>query len=130
MADDLTGKSLAGLDSALGFVFDVVSPDEVSGWVDVAEQHKQPFGLVHGGVYCALAESAAAAGSFSAVADSGKHALGVSNSTSFMRPVTEGRIRVSAVPRHQGRTTWVWDIEMTGDSGKLCAVSRVTVAIR
>jgi 1,4-dihydroxy-2-naphthoyl-CoA hydrolase len=102
----------------------------VRGSLDVGPEHKQPAGVVHGGVYAALAESAASAGTYVGVVGDGKTALGISNSTSFMRPVTEGKIHASGKPRHQGRTTWVWDVEMTNDDGKLCAVSRVTVAVR
>ena len=53
-----------------------------------------------------------------------------SNSTTFMRPVTAGTVHALATVRHRGRTTWVWDVDFTDDDGKLCATSRVTMAVR
>ena len=56
--------------------------------------------------------------------------MGLSNQTSFLRPVTEGSINAVARARHRGRTTWVWEVELTDDDGRLCALTRVTVAVR
>lgn len=130
MPEPPTGKPFPGVDTTLSFIFDVVTPEAVEGSLKVGPEHLQPGGIVHGGVYAAFAESAASAGSYFAVVDDGKTALGMSNATTFMRPVSEGSIHASGKPVHRGRTTWVWDVEMTNDDGKLCAVSRVTVAIR
>jgi uncharacterized protein (TIGR00369 family) len=55
---------------------------------------------------------------------------GLSNQTSFLRPILEGFINATAVRRHRGRTTWIWDVELTDDQGRLCAVSRMTIAVR
>lgn len=126
----ITGEPFPGIDTTLGFIFDVITPEEVKAHLEVGPQHMQPAGIVHGGVYAAFAESIASAGSYFAVVDDGKASLGVSNSTSFLRPVAEGSVRATGRSIHRGRTTWVWEIEMTNDDGKLCAVSRVTVAIR
>ena len=62
--------------------------------------------------------------------DAGNTAVGLSNQTSFLRPVTEGVIHARATPRHRGRTTWVWEVECSDDAQRVCAVSRVTVAVR
>lgn len=124
------GEPLPGLDATLGIIYDELTGNSVRGRLVVTDGHKQPAGLVHGGVYAAIGESAAAYGTFSAIADDGKVPLGISNSTSFLRPISSGSIGISAEPRHTGRTTWVWDVEMSDDDGRLCAVSRVTVAIR
>jgi uncharacterized protein (TIGR00369 family) len=64
------------------------------------------------------------------VAAEGKLGLGISNQSSFLRPVGSGTINATARRRHRGRTTWVWDVELTDDEGRLCALSRVTVAVR
>jgi uncharacterized protein (TIGR00369 family) len=85
---------------------------------------------VHGGVYAALAESLCSAATYQAVFEDGKVAVGLSNHTSFLRPVTEGTVHADARRRHGGRTTWVWEVEFTDDAGKLCALSRVTMAVR
>jgi 1,4-dihydroxy-2-naphthoyl-CoA hydrolase len=57
-------------------------------------------------------------------------AVGLSNNTSFMRPVSEGVVLAEARRRHRGRTTWIWDVDFTDAQGRLCASSRVTMAIR
>jgi uncharacterized protein (TIGR00369 family) len=54
----------------------------------------------------------------------------MSNQTSFLRPITAGTIHAEARCRHRGRTTWVWDVDFTDDEGRLCALSRVTIAVR
>ena len=91
----------------------------------------QPMGIVHGGVYASIAETLASMGSAFAVGvDSGMVVMGQSNNTSFLRSVRSGTIRATATPRHQGRTTMVWQIDMLDDSDKLCATSQVTIAVR
>ena len=90
----------------------------------------QPMGIVHGGVYAAIAESLASLGTADGVIERGKVPLGMSNNTSFLRPVTAGYVHARAEALHRGRTSWVWDVEMRNDDGKLCATSRVTIAVR
>jgi len=118
------------LDETLGF--ELVTLDEASAHarVDIDERHLQPLGVVHGGVYAALAESLASHATARAVGPSGLVALGISNDTSFFRPISSGTIRADAERLHRGRTTWVWDVRLTDDDGRLCASSRVTVAVR
>ena len=53
--------------------------------------------------------------------------MGLSNNTSFLRPISAGTIHAIATRRHRGRTTWVWDVDLSDDQGRLCATSRVTV---
>jgi uncharacterized protein (TIGR00369 family) len=60
----------------------------------------------------------------------GKVAMGLANQTSFMRPITEGTVHAVARILHRGRTTWVWDVEIRDDAGRLCALTRMTVAVR
>ena len=89
------------------------------------------MGIVHGGVYAAIAETLASMGTARGVLPDGKVPLGMSNNTSFLRPVSEGtRARRARVAIHRGRTTWVWDVEMRDDEDRLCATSRVTIAVR
>jgi 1,4-dihydroxy-2-naphthoyl-CoA hydrolase len=104
--------------------------DLMRGRLAVREHVTQPMGIVHGGVYAAIAEGLASVGTNHGVAADGKVALGISNQSSFLRPVGGGTIDAVARPRHRGRTTWVWDVELTDDEGRLCALSRVTVAVR
>jgi 1,4-dihydroxy-2-naphthoyl-CoA hydrolase len=104
--------------------------ERASARFDVAMKHKQPFGLVHGGVYAALAEGLASEATARAVGPQGMLAQGMSNNLNFLRPVFDGTVRAEAIRRHRGRTTWVWDVDMTDDRGRLAATSRVTIAVR
>jgi 1,4-dihydroxy-2-naphthoyl-CoA hydrolase len=106
------------------------SDELVRGRVPVREHVTQPTGVVHGGVHAAIAEGLASLGTNHGVAAEGKFGLGMSNQSSFLRPIGGGTIHATARRRHRGRTTWVWDVELTDDEGRLCALSRVTVAVR
>ena len=116
--DRLYGLHLLSLDAA-----------EVRAEVALQEHHLQPFGLAHGGLYAAMAESMASLGT-ALFAGEGLGAVGLSNSTSFLRPITEGTVHAVARRRHRGRTTWVWDVEITDDAERLCAMTRMTIAVR
>ncbi|HEY1523868.1 MAG TPA: PaaI family thioesterase [Solirubrobacteraceae bacterium] len=119
-----------GFDRLYGLELTEVADDRVAGRVAVRDELKQPCGLVHGGVYASIAESLASLGTGAVVARSGKVAMGMSNQTSFLRPITAGTIHAVAIRRHAGRSTWVWEVEMTDDQGRLCVLSRMTVAVR
>ena len=106
------------------------SDDEIRARVPVHDGLKQPLGIVHGGVFASMAETMASAATWWATRDQGKWIAGLSNSTSFLRPVTEGYINGVARPRHRGRTTWIWDVEIYDDRERLCALTRMTVAVR
>jgi 1,4-dihydroxy-2-naphthoyl-CoA hydrolase len=119
-----------GFDGLYGLTISVMTDDEVHGEVTVRDEIKQPAGLVHGGVYASIAESLASLGTAFAVLGEGKTAMGLANQTSFMRPITEGTIHAVARVMHRGRTTWVWEVEIHDDAGRLCVVTRMTVAVR
>lgn len=90
----------------------------------------QPMGIVHGGIYATLAEGLTSEATFKAVYPEGNIAVGMSNQTSFLRPISKGSIRAEARRRHKGRTTWLWEVDFTDDEGRLCALTRVTIAVR
>lgn len=120
----------SGFDRLYGLEITELSDQLALGSVTVRDELKQPFGLIHGGVYAAIAESLASIATGVAVAQEGKLAMGLSNQTSFLRPITEGTIHARAQRRHAGRTTWVWEVEMSDDAGRLCVLTRMTVAVR
>ena len=121
----------ADLNSALGIhVDDVGEIGRVTGHFDVENRVKQPFGIIHGGAHAAIAETLASIGTFLAVAEDGKIAMGMSNNTTFLRAVNEGTITAEALAIHRGATTWVWDVTMRDGDGREIAVSRVTIAVR
>ncbi len=105
-----------GLNGALGFEFVEIGPNRVRVQVEVARIHQQPYGIVHGGAYCALIEAAAsAAGAFWAIDQGMAGAVGVSNTTDFLRSVRTGRLVAEATPLHRGRSQQLWQVVVTRD---------------
>lgn len=121
---------LQGFDRLYGLELLDVSAEEVGARVRVRDELRQPFGLVHGGVYASLAESMTSLATGMEVLPEGSVSMGLSNSTSFLRPITAGTVHARATRLHRGRTTWVWDVRFSDDEGKLCAVTRMTIAVR
>jgi uncharacterized protein (TIGR00369 family) len=120
-----------GFDALYGLVIDGIDDDgTVRAHVDIADHHKQPAGLVHGGVYASIAESITSLATYVSVAADGRSAQGLSNQTSFVRPVLDGTVHAVARPRHRGRSTWVWEVDLTDDQDRLCAMVRMTIAVR
>ena len=105
-------------------------PDDARVRLPVRDELRQPFGLLHGGVMSTLVESVCSRATAGAVYDDGMAAMGQSVDVSFIRPVTEGVVEVRAKARHRGRTTWIWECEVVSDEGKLCALARMTIAVR
>jgi 1,4-dihydroxy-2-naphthoyl-CoA hydrolase len=96
----------------LDIQFDERTPTRVSGSVAADERHHQPWGIVHGGLYTTAIETFATAGGFEAVKDRGQQAVGVNNTSDFVRPHHSGRLQVVAVPIQQGRTQQLWQVEI------------------
>ena len=118
------------LDGILGFEVLSLTDELARGRVRVTDRVRQMWGLVHGGAYAALAEMLATEAAVSVVHEDGMVAVGLSNHTSFLRPLTAGTIHAEARRLHRGKSTWLWEVFLKDDDDKLCAVSRVTLAIR
>ena len=114
-------------DTLYGLEIETAGAEEARGSVAVGDGVRQPAGLVHGGVYASMAESLAVAATQAA---SGRVTVGHSSQTSFLRPITAGTVHAAGRPRHSGRSTWVWEFDITDDDGRLCALVRMTVALR
>ena len=128
MSGDLpsAGQPASPFVAASGFQVTEASGSRVAGSVEVGPSHHTPWGVVHGGVYCTVVESAASIGASAAVADRGQFAVGVNNSTDFLRPMTAGRLDVVAEPIQQGRTLQLWLVTLTrADDGKVVARGQV-----
>jgi 1,4-dihydroxy-2-naphthoyl-CoA hydrolase len=122
--------AMRGFDRLYGLELLSCTDTEVSARVTVREELKQPAGLLHGGVYASIAESMASIATALALHERGETAMGLSNSTSFLRPVTEGVVHARATRMHRGRTTWVWDVHFSDDADRTCALTRMTIAVR
>jgi 1,4-dihydroxy-2-naphthoyl-CoA hydrolase len=119
-----------GLGELLGLEYLEMSAEGARARVEVTDDIRQPAGLVHGGVHGAIAESMCSAATWLGVRDDGMAAMGQSLTVTLLRPITAGHVNAAARPRHRGRTTWVWDVEITDDEGRSCALARMTVAVR
>jgi len=111
---------IAGLD------FEEIDGSKVRGSIELGEHHHTPWGVVHGGVYATAVESVASVGASAAVEERGEFAVGVSNSTDFLRPMKEGRVEVVAEPVMQGRSQQLWQVIITrSEDGKEVARGQV-----
>lgn len=110
----------------VGLVVEELTGVAVRGWLDVGDRHHTPWGVVHGGVYATVVETAASLGASAAVADRGQVAVGLTNSTDFLRSMTSGRLEVVALPVVQGRTQQVWTVDLRRkEDGALVAQGRL-----
>ena len=121
---------LTGFDALYGLEIQSLGEDEASAQVEVRPELLEPGGGVHGGVYAAIAESLASLATTKAVSAEGTRAQGLSNHTTLLREIRRGAVHATARRRHRGRTTWVWEVELTDDEGHACALVRMTVAVR
>ena len=119
-----------GFEGLFGLEIIELTDERARARVTVRDELKQPAGLVHGGVFASIAESLASWATAAAVVSEDKVAVGLSNQTSFLRPITEGSIEALALRRHRGRTTWIWEVEISDAQGRLCALTRMTIAVR
>lgn len=118
---------VVGFDDQLGFRLTAASGDEVVGRLEVRPQLHQPFGIVHGGVYCTVVETTASVGAGLWFGERGTVA-GVSNHTNFLRAVREGVLDVRARPVQRGRTQQLWTVDVTDEQDRLVATGQVRLA--
>jgi 1,4-dihydroxy-2-naphthoyl-CoA hydrolase len=126
----LPWRDMPGFDGLYGLEVLELTDEHVVAQVAVRDDLKQPAGLVHGGVFASIAESITSLATWLAVSPLGESAQGLSNQTSFLRPILDGTVHAVARRRHRGRTTWVWEVEISDDAERLCALVRMTIAVR
>ncbi len=111
--------------ASAGLTLDSVTGSHVRGHIDLDQRHHTPWGIVHGGVYTTAIESAASIGACAAVEERGQVAVGLTNTTHFLRSLTSGRVLVEGAALNQGRTQQLWKVDVTDGSGKLIAHGEV-----
>jgi 1,4-dihydroxy-2-naphthoyl-CoA hydrolase len=120
----------ADFDRLYGLEVLEVGDERARARVAVRAELRASSGAVHGGVYASIAEGLASLATETAVAPEGGLAVGLANHTTVLHAITDGTIEALAVRRHRGRTTWVWQVDLSDEQDRLCVVSRVTVAVR
>lgn len=125
MSDPILTPADAGapFTDLLGMAYTELTATRVVATLEVTDKLKQPYGIVHGGVYCSMAESVASVGGV--IAQGGRGAVGQSNQTDFLKATRDGVLTATATPVHVGRSVQLWAVDITDDDGALCAQSRV-----
>ena len=118
-----------GFDKTMGMVFVKVSKTELIAEITIDERHRQPYGLVHGGVYAGMIESLCSVGAAVNVMSDDKDAVGLENNTSFLRATSAGTLRGTAHPIKMGKTTHVWQADIHDGDGHLVASGKVRLGI-
>lgn len=127
--DDLTGISSNTMAEFLGLKWVDIGDDYLKMSMPVNPTTRQPYGFLHGGASCALAETIGSIGSALVIDRAKYYCVGLEINANHLRSVTEGIVTATARPLHLGKTTHVWDIKIYDDKEKLFCVSRLTVAI-
>jgi 1,4-dihydroxy-2-naphthoyl-CoA hydrolase len=104
-----------------GFVPEVVTGERVIGRLRVGPEHQTPWGVVHGGTYATVIETVASLGASAAVYERGQFAVGLTNTTQFLRSLEQGDLLVEARPLHQGRSQQLWAVDITDERNRLIA---------
>ena len=126
---DLKKLSPDTLSDHLGMQWEDIGPDFLKLKMPVDDRTRQPYGLLHGGASCALAETVGGIASH-LVMDADKFiCVGLEINANHLRSARDGFVTATASPLHLGSTTHVWDIKIHDDTGRLICVSRLTVAI-
>ena len=117
-------STAGGFVELLGLRLDEVTPDRVAISWDVTPALHQPYGIVHGGVYASVAETAASIAGATWLGERGQ-VVGVNNSTDFLRAVRNGTLHAVAEPIHRGRLQQLWLVEIRDESERLVARGQV-----
>ncbi len=95
----------------------------------VCNKNKQPYGFLHGGASCVLAETIGSVASALVIDTEKFYCVGIEINANHVRSVTEGTVTAKCKPLHLGKSTHVWDIKIYDEKDKMFCVSRLTVAI-
>jgi len=121
----VTGDQAKAFMAEAGIVIDELTGSRVSAHIELGPEHHTPWGIVNGGVYCTVIEGMASIGASTAVRDQDKFAVGLTNTTHFLRSLTSGNVTVDAVAINQGRTQQLWRADITDEAGRLIAHGEV-----
>lgn len=126
----MTTKEPAGLgegfDNELGLTYLEMTPDGGRARLNIHDKLLQPWGLVHGGVYCSIIESLASVSAhFWLSENGGGTVVGVNNNTDFLRAISSGTVTAVSTPIHRGRRQQLWLITITDDNDRVVARGQV-----
>jgi len=128
-AVEMINGLIGGFNKSMGLHFVKADPNEFVAEIKIDERHLQPYGIVHGGVYAGMIETLCSTGAALNVFSEGKSAVGLENTTSFLRAVRSGTLRCTARPILTGRRSHVWEAQVTDDRNRLVATGRVRLIV-
>jgi 1,4-dihydroxy-2-naphthoyl-CoA hydrolase len=115
-----------GFDTELGLTYLEVTPDGGRARLHIHDKLLQPWGIVHGGVYCSIIESLASISAHVWLsANGGGTVVGVNNNTDFLRAISAGTVTAESTPIHRGRRQQLWLITITDDNDRVVARGQV-----
>jgi len=115
-----------GFDNGIGLTYLEVTPDGSRAQLTITDQLLQPWGIVHGGVYCAVVEGVASASAQSWLSENGSgHVVGVNNNTDFLRAIGSGTVTATSTPIHRGRRQQLWLVTITDEQDRMVARGQV-----
>ena len=127
--ESLNNLGKGNMGEHVGIELTEVGPDYLVAKMPVDKRTTQPFGLLHGGASCVLAETLGSIGSLCCVDEEKYAVVGVEINANHLRSAKEGFVYGKATLLHGGKKLHVWDIRITNDQNKLICISRLTVAI-
>jgi 1,4-dihydroxy-2-naphthoyl-CoA hydrolase len=131
--DDLNkfrGIQPDNINKHLGIVFTEVGEDTLTATMPVDHRSVQPFGILHGGASCVLAETLGSVAAWMCIDTEKQRAVGLEIHAHHLRPVSEGKVTGVCKPLHRGKTMHLWQIDTFTDEGKMNCTVRLSVAIR
>jgi len=127
--EDLTSLGKGTMTEHLGIEWTALGDDFIKAKMPVDHRTNQPYGLLHGGASCVLAETLGSVASHLIVNSSQFYCVGIEINANHIRSAKRGFVYGVCSPLHIGSSTHVWDIRITNEEGKLICISRLTVAI-
>jgi uncharacterized protein (TIGR00369 family) len=116
----------AGFDKEIGLEFVELSPDGGTARLHIDDRLLQPWGIVHGGVYCSIIEGlASVSGALWLLENGSGHVVGVNNNTDFLRAISAGTVTAVSTPIHRGRRQQLWLVTITDDNDRVVARGQV-----
>ena len=124
---DMLNSTRGGFNELIGLRYVCANYDEVIAEVPIGPHLHQPYGLVHGGVYASIIEAVASTAAAIHALSEGRTAVGLENTTSFLRAAREGKLTAHATPLVRGQRSHVWEVRVTDNQERLLATGRVRV---
>jgi 1,4-dihydroxy-2-naphthoyl-CoA hydrolase len=126
MTTDVPADLGKGFDNEIGLTYLELGPDGGRAQLEITDKLLQPWGIVHGGVYCSVIEALASVSAHVWLSDNGGGTVvGVNNNTDFLRAIRAGTVTAESSPIHRGRRQQLWLITITGDDGRTVARGQV-----